>query len=67
MVANVQELFGEDCSACAVIRAAHERQSLPNKESKMLGLIIMVSFILCFGIVFAVAAIMDELANDERK
>jgi hypothetical protein len=33
----------------------------------MLGLIIITSFVFCIALVFAVAAIMDELANDERK
>jgi hypothetical protein len=33
----------------------------------MTGLIIITSFVLCLGIVFAVAAVMDELADNERK
>lgn len=33
----------------------------------MTGLIIIVSFVACLGITFAVAAVMDEIARDERK
>jgi hypothetical protein len=33
----------------------------------MLGLIIITAFVFCVAVTFAVAAIMDELASDERK
>lgn len=33
----------------------------------MTGLIIITSFVFCLAVTFAVAALMDELANDERK
>lgn len=33
----------------------------------MMGLIIITAFVFCFALTFAVAAIMDELADNERK